>query len=62
MEMTGFTRDEIIGRSVDELGLFSNCETGQDALDRLDDGRIIRHREALIPIPDGDRWSSLPVK
>lgn len=55
MEMTGFTREEIIGRSVEELGLFSNCETGQDALDRLEDGRIIRHREALIPIPEGDR-------
>lgn len=55
MEMTGFTREDVIGCSVEELGLFSNCETGQDALNKLDEGRVIRHREALIPIPDGDR-------
>lgn len=49
LEMTGFTREEIIGVSVEELGLFSECDTGEDALKRLHEGRIIRQREALIP-------------
>ncbi len=55
LEMTGLTREEIIGRTVDELGLFSNCETGEDARDKLAEGRVVRQREALIPIPEGDR-------
>ncbi len=55
LEMTGFSREEIIGISVEELGLFSECETGEDALKRLHEGRVIRHREAIIPIPGGDR-------
>ncbi|WCK68384.1 PAS domain S-box protein [Agrobacterium tumefaciens] len=55
LEMTGFSREEIIGISVEELGLFSECDTGEDALKKLEDGRLIRQREALIPIPGGDR-------
>jgi len=55
LEMTGYAREDIIGISVEELGLFSNCDTGEDALKRLHEGRIIRQREALIPIPGGDR-------
>ncbi len=55
LEMTGFSREDIIGITVEELGLFSGCDTGEDALNRLHEGRIIRHREALIPIPGGDR-------
>ncbi|KJF71174.1 helix-turn-helix transcriptional regulator [Agrobacterium arsenijevicii] len=55
LEMTGFSREEIIGISVEELGLFSECDTGEDALTKLYDGRLIRQREALIPIPGGDR-------
>ncbi|HBT69374.1 MAG TPA: helix-turn-helix transcriptional regulator [Agrobacterium sp.] len=55
LEMTGFTREEIIGISVEELGLFSACDTGEDALKRLHEGRVIRQREALIPIQGGDR-------
>ncbi|MDH7804825.1 MULTISPECIES: PAS domain S-box protein [unclassified Rhizobium] len=55
LEMTGFSREEIIGISVEELGLFSECDTGEDALTKLEDGRLIRQREALIPIPGGDR-------
>ena len=55
LEMTGFSREDIIGISVEELGLFSECDTGEDALKRLHEGRVIRQREALIPIPGGDR-------
>lgn len=55
MEMTGLAREDVIGRTVEEIGLFSNCETGEDATERLAEGRLIRQREALIPIPGGDR-------
>ena len=55
MEMTGLAREDVIGRTVEEIGLFSNCETGEDATEKLAEGRLIRQREALIPIPGGDR-------
>jgi PAS domain S-box-containing protein len=53
IEMTGFNKDDVVGKTVSEIGLFSNCETGEDALLKLDEGRVIRHREALVPLPDG---------
>ena len=53
MEMTGFNKDDVVGKSVNDIGLFSNCETGEDALLKLGEGRVIRHREALVPLPDG---------
>ncbi len=55
MEMTGLAREDVVGRSVAEIGLFSNCESGEDATEKLAEGRLIRQREALIPIPGGDR-------
>lgn len=53
LEMTGFAKEDVIGRTVDSIGLFSNCETGEDAILKLIEGRVIRHREALIPLPGG---------
>jgi len=53
LEMTGFSKEDVIGKTVDAVGLFSNCETGDDALLKLSEGRVIRHRESLIPLPDG---------
>jgi PAS domain S-box-containing protein len=53
VEMTGFTKEDIVGKTIESLGLFSNCDTGEDALAKLGDGRVIRHREALVPLPDG---------
>jgi PAS domain S-box-containing protein len=53
LEMTGFSREDVIGKTVDAIGLFANCDTGDDALTKLDEGRVIRHREALVPLPDG---------
>ncbi|UHS63544.1 helix-turn-helix transcriptional regulator [Agrobacterium vaccinii] len=53
LEMTGFMKEDIIGKTVEAVGLFSNCDTGEDALLKLGDGRVIRHREALVPLPDG---------
>ncbi|NHT75648.1 LuxR family transcriptional regulator [Rhizobium sp. PP-F2F-G38] len=53
LEMTGFIKEDIIGRTVEAIGLFSNCESGEDALAKLVEGRVIRHREALVPLPAG---------
>lgn len=53
LEMTGFIKEDVVGKTVEAVGLFSNCETGEDALLKLGEGRVIRHREALVPLPDG---------
>jgi len=53
VEMTNYAKEEVIGKTVDEMGLFANCDTGADALAKLADGRLIRQRETLIPLPDG---------
>ncbi|KQO83402.1 helix-turn-helix transcriptional regulator [Rhizobium sp. Leaf262] len=53
LEMTGFIKEDIIGKTVEAVGLFVNCDTGEDALVKLGEGRVIRHREALVPLPDG---------
>lgn len=53
MQMTGLTAEDVIGKTVEELGLFSNCDMGDDAMNKLLEGRVIRQREALIPLPDG---------
>jgi PAS domain S-box-containing protein len=53
LEMTGFAKEDVVGKTVEALGLFSNCETGEDALLKLGEGRVIRHREALVPLPEG---------
>lgn len=53
IEMTGYSKEQVIGQTVEALGLFADCETGDDALAKLTEGRVIRHREALVPLPDG---------
>lgn len=53
LEMTGSAKEDVVGKTVQSIGLFSNCETGEDALHKLSEGRVIRHREALVPLPDG---------
>lgn len=53
IEMTGHTKEDVIGTTVEALGLFADCETGEDALTKLREGRVIRHREALVPLPKG---------
>lgn len=53
VEMTDYAKEDVIGKTVDEIGLFGNCDTGEDALSKLAEGRLIRQREALIPLPGG---------
>ena len=53
VEMTTYAKEDVIGKTIDEMGLFANCDTGEDALAKLMEGRLIRQREALIPLPGG---------
>lgn len=53
VEMTSYAKEDVIGKTVDDIGLFANCDSGEDALAKLAEGRLIRQREALIPLPDG---------
>ncbi|ACM28858.1 helix-turn-helix transcriptional regulator [Rhizobium rhizogenes] len=53
VEMTNYTREEVIGKTVDQIGLFANCDTGEDATAKLMEGKMIRQREALLPLPGG---------
>ena len=53
VEMTTYAKEDVIGKTIDEMGLFADCDTGEDALAKLMEGRLIRQREALIPLPGG---------
>ncbi len=53
VEMTTYAKDDIIGKTIEEMRLFANCDTGEDALAKLAEGRLIRQRETLIPLPGG---------
>ena len=53
VEMTTYAKEDVIGKTIDEMGLFADCDTGEDALAKLMEGRLIRQCEALIPLPGG---------
>jgi PAS domain S-box-containing protein len=53
LEMTGFTRDAVIGRSVYELDVLSNARNRDLAVSRLHEGGTIPQMEACLDLPDG---------
>lgn len=53
LEMTGYTREQVIGRSVYELDVFENAEKRDLAIERLSEGATIPQMEAEIRLPDG---------
>jgi PAS domain S-box-containing protein len=53
LEMTGYTRDEVIGRSVYELDVLENAERKDLAIARLNDGGTIPQMQAELKLPDG---------
>ncbi|WGS52952.1 helix-turn-helix transcriptional regulator [Paraburkholderia sp. D15] len=53
LEMTGYARDDVIGRSVYELDVFEGSETRELAVERLSQGATIPQMEALLRLPDG---------
>jgi PAS domain S-box-containing protein len=57
LAMTGFARDEVVGRSAYEFDVLADAERRGLALERLKDWRTIPQMEACIPLRAGARKS-----
>jgi PAS domain S-box-containing protein len=57
LEMTGYGRDEAIGRSVQELDVLEHAERPEQAATLLQEGRTIPQMEACVRIADGSQRS-----
>jgi PAS domain S-box-containing protein len=53
LEMTGFTRDAVIGRSVYEVDVLADARNRDLAIARLKEGNTIPQMEACLRLPDG---------
>ena len=53
LEMTGHTRDAVIGRSVYEVDVLANARNRDLAVSRLHQGGTIPQMEACLDLPDG---------
>jgi PAS domain S-box-containing protein len=53
LEMTGYARTAVVGRSLYELDIFNGAQRLQLAKDRLAAGKTIPQMEAELPLPDG---------
>lgn len=55
LEMTGYTRDQVIGRSVYELDVLDQAERRELAVERLGAGETIPQMEASLRVAEGGR-------
>ena len=53
LEMTGYTRDSVIGRSVYEVDVLAGSRNRDLAVSRLNEGATIPQMEACLDLPDG---------
>ncbi|GJD45510.1 HTH-type transcriptional regulator MalT [Methylobacterium cerastii] len=53
LEMTGYTRDAVIGRSVYEVDVLAGARSRDLAISRLNEGATIPQMEACLELPDG---------
>jgi PAS domain S-box-containing protein len=53
LEMTGYVRENVIGRSVYELDVFENADRRDLAIERLGEGATIPQMEAVLRLPEG---------
>ena len=53
LEMTGFTRDAVLGRSVYEVDVLANARNRDLGISRLNEGGTIPQMEACLELPDG---------
>jgi len=53
LEMTGYSREQVIGRSVYEVDVLENAERKELAIQRLNDGGTIPQMQAELRLPDG---------
>ncbi|KQT14508.1 LuxR family transcriptional regulator [Methylobacterium sp. Leaf399] len=54
LEMTGYTRDAVIGRSVYEVDVLAGARSRDLAISRLNEGGTIPQMEACLDLPNGD--------
>ncbi len=57
LEMTGYARSDLMGRTTYEVDVMAFAEKREQALERLTSGRTIPQMEAMIPLPDGQAKS-----
>ena len=53
LDMTGFDRDQVVGRTVYEMDLFARAAERDVAHERLADGRAVPQMESELALPDG---------
>ncbi|NEI74865.1 PAS domain S-box protein [Rhizobium lusitanum] len=53
LEMTGYVREDVIGRSAYELDVLENAPGKDKAIEALRDGRTISQTEAVLRLPEG---------
>ncbi|EHK63479.1 sensory box protein 10 [Achromobacter arsenitoxydans SY8] len=53
LEMTGYPRDDVLGKSAYELDVLDGGDDKETAVARLNEGRTIPQREAVLKLPDG---------
>lgn len=57
LEMTGYRKEQLLGRSTYEIDLFKNADKRQLAIERLSFGETIPQMEACLDLPDGgSKW------
>jgi PAS domain S-box-containing protein len=54
LDMAGYDRQEVIGRSIREIDVLAEADKRDLGLERLKEGRTIPQMEACLPIPGGD--------
>jgi PAS domain S-box-containing protein len=54
VEMTGYTREQVIGRSVYELDVLEAAPEKEMAIERLTSGQTIPQMEAVLRLPESD--------
>jgi PAS domain S-box-containing protein len=54
LDMTGFTRDAVMGRSVYEIDVLEGAEDRDGAIERLNAWQTIRQTEANLRLPNGE--------
>ena len=55
LEMTGYGRDDLLGRSAYEIDVLSQASKRDLAMERLKEKRTVPQMEAQIPLPDGGK-------
>ncbi|MGL4964415.1 MAG: PAS domain S-box protein [Inquilinus sp.] len=53
IEMTGYTRELVIGRTVSDLDIFSGADERDLAYECIDEGRTVPQMETDVPLPGG---------